>query len=84
MTNLEDEGKVVYVLCLDCKAFDTFSHNVLLEKLSPHGLGGCTLFSKTLSGWLGTESGGDGSYIQLGAAHYWCSPELSIWASSDL
>jgi len=25
------------------KAFDTFSHSVLLEKLAAHGLGGCTL-----------------------------------------
>ncbi|KAK4813862.1 hypothetical protein QYF61_001960 [Mycteria americana] len=44
VTCLVDEGKAVDVIYLDfSKAFDTVSHNILLEKLAAHGLGRCTL-----------------------------------------
>ncbi|KAJ7423671.1 RNA-directed DNA polymerase from mobile element jockey-like protein [Willisornis vidua] len=44
VTHLEDEGKAVDVVCLDfSKAFDTVSHNTLLEKLVAHGLDKPTL-----------------------------------------
>ena len=39
-----DEGKAVDVVSLDfSKASDTISHGILLEKLTAHGLDGCTL-----------------------------------------
>ena len=41
---LVDEGKAVDVIYLDfSRAFDTVSHNILLEKLVAHGLDRCTL-----------------------------------------
>ncbi|KAJ7409653.1 RNA-directed DNA polymerase from mobile element jockey-like protein [Willisornis vidua] len=44
VTHLVDEGKAVDVVYLDfSKAFDTFSHNILLEKLVAHGLDKRTL-----------------------------------------
>ena len=44
MTCLVDEGKTVDVVYLDfSKAFDTVPHNILVEKLAAHSLGGCTL-----------------------------------------
>ncbi|RMC05555.1 hypothetical protein DUI87_18751 [Hirundo rustica rustica] len=39
VTHLVDVGKAVDVVCLDfCKAFDTISCHILLEKLAAHGL----------------------------------------------
>ncbi|KAK4828134.1 hypothetical protein QYF61_023932 [Mycteria americana] len=54
VTCLVDEGKAVDVVYLDfSKAFDTVSHSILLEKLSAHGLDGCTLcwVKNWLDGW---------------------------------
>ncbi|GAB0185563.1 hypothetical protein GRJ2_001021600 [Grus japonensis] len=51
VTHLVDEGKAVDVVCLDFgKAFDTFSHGILLEKLAAHGLDGCML--RWVKNWL--------------------------------
>ena len=51
MTHLVDERKAVDVVYLDfSKAFDTISHNILLEKLAAHGLDGSTLCS--VENWL--------------------------------
>jgi len=42
--HLVDEGKAVEFVYLDfSKAFATISHTILLEKLTAHGLDGCTL-----------------------------------------
>ncbi|GAB0177746.1 hypothetical protein GRJ2_000239900 [Grus japonensis] len=50
-TYLVDEGKAVDVVYLDfSKAFDTVSHNILLEKLAAHGLDGHTL--RCIKIWL--------------------------------
>ena len=44
MTHLVDEGKVVDVVYMDFSmVFDTVPHNILVEKLSAHGLDGHTL-----------------------------------------
>ncbi|GAB0179474.1 mitochondrial enolase superfamily member 1 [Grus japonensis] len=51
---LVDEGKAVNVVYLDfSKAFDTISHNILLEKLAAHSLEECTLLwvKNWLDGW---------------------------------
>ncbi|XP_017669160.1 PREDICTED: LOW QUALITY PROTEIN: RNA-directed DNA polymerase from mobile element jockey-like [Lepidothrix coronata] len=51
VTHLVDEGKAVDVVYLDfSKAFDTVSHNILLEKLVAHGLDKCTL--SWIRSWL--------------------------------
>ncbi|KAK4816560.1 hypothetical protein QYF61_017950 [Mycteria americana] len=51
VTRLVDEGKAVDVVYLDfSKAFDTVSHSILLEKLTAHGLDGCTL--RWVKNWL--------------------------------
>jgi len=51
VTHLVDEGKAVDIIYLDfSKAFDTFPHSILLEKLTAHGLDGCTLHWK--KNWL--------------------------------
>jgi len=56
VTHLEDEGKAVYVVYLDfSKAFDTVSHNILVEKLAAHGLDGCTSHWVKLAGWPGPK-----------------------------
>ena len=54
VTRLVDEGKAVGVVYLDfSNAFDTFPHNILVEKLAAHGLDGCTLcwVKLWLNGW---------------------------------
>uniref|UniRef100_A0A8B9CEQ4 Reverse transcriptase domain-containing protein n=1 Tax=Anser brachyrhynchus TaxID=132585 RepID=A0A8B9CEQ4_9AVES len=54
VTRLVDEGKAVDVVYLDfSKAFDTVSHNILLEKLAAHGLDWRTLcwVKNWLDGW---------------------------------
>jgi len=46
-----NEGKAVDVVYLGfSKAFDTVPHSILLEKLSAHGLDGCTL--RWIKNWL--------------------------------
>ena len=51
VTCLVDEGQAVDVVYLDfSKAFDTVPHNILVEKLSAHGLDGCTL--RWVKHWL--------------------------------
>ena len=53
MTCLVDEGKAVGVVYLDlCKAFDTISHSILLEKKAGYVLGRFTLhwINKWLAG----------------------------------
>jgi len=51
VTRLVDEGKAVDVVYIDFnKAFDTVSHNILLEKLTAHGLDVCTLY--WIKNWL--------------------------------
>jgi len=43
VTCLVNEGKTVDVVYLDFhKAFDTVPHSILMEKVAPHGLDGCT------------------------------------------
>jgi len=44
VTRLVNEGKAVDVVYADfSKAFDTAPHSILMEKLTAHGLDGCTL-----------------------------------------
>jgi len=51
VTCLIDEGKAVDAVYLDfSKAFDNVLHNILLEKLTAHGLDGCTLL--WIKNWL--------------------------------
>ncbi|XP_064919159.1 limbic system-associated membrane protein isoform X1 [Columba livia] len=51
VTHLVDEGKAVDVAYLDfSKAFDTVSHNILLQKLVARGLDKCTL--RWVKNWL--------------------------------
>ncbi|KAJ7422905.1 rna-directed dna polymerase from mobile element jockey-like [Willisornis vidua] len=70
VTCLVEEGKAVDVVCLDfSKAFDTVSHNMLLEKLAAHSLDmeGTLCWVRS---WLeGPESAGEWSCIQLAAGH---------------
>jgi len=55
VTHLVDEGKAVDVVCLDfSKAFDIFSHSVLLEKLAAHSLDGHSLH--WVKNWLNGQS----------------------------
>jgi len=64
MTCLVDEGKAVDVIYLDfSKAFDTVSHNILLEKLAAHCLDRCAPhWVKKTAGWPNAERCGE-----------WCS-----------
>jgi len=63
VTCLVDERKAVDVVYLDfCKAFDTVSHSILLEKLFAYGLDGCTLlWVKNTAGWQSPKSCGEWS-----------------------
>ncbi|RMC15908.1 hypothetical protein DUI87_08113 [Hirundo rustica rustica] len=62
VAHLVDEGKAVNVFSLNfIKAFDTIYYSILLEKPSAHGLDRYNLSGKKLSGWLGPESGDEGS-----------------------
>jgi len=55
VTHLVDEGKAVDVVYLDfSKAFDTVPHSILLEKLTAHGLDGCTL--PWIKNWLNGQA----------------------------
>jgi len=54
VTRLVDEGKAVDVVYLNFrKAFDTVPHSILLEKIAPHGLDGCTTHwvKNWMDGW---------------------------------
>ena len=54
VTRLVDEGQSVDMVYLDfSKAFDVVLHNILVVKLSAHGLDGCTLrwVKHWLDGW---------------------------------
>jgi len=61
VTHLMDEGKAVDVVYLDfSKAFDTNSHNILLDKFSAHGLDGHAFcWVKKLAGWPDLKSCGE-------------------------
>lgn len=79
-----DEGKAVDVVCLHLsKAFDTFSHGFLLEKLAAYSWLGQMLCSldKKLPVWLGPETGGMELHPACGCSPL-VSPRLSIGASS--
>ncbi|GAB0197903.1 mitochondrial enolase superfamily member 1 [Grus japonensis] len=53
VTRLVDDGKAVDVVYLDfCKAFDTVSHSILLEKLTAQGLDGHMLRWVKKTGWM--------------------------------
>ena len=55
MTHLVNEGKAVDVVYMDfSKAFDTISHSILLEKLTAHGLDGCTIH--WIKNWLDVQA----------------------------
>ena len=55
VTNSVDEGKGVDVVYLDSsKVFDTISCRILLEKLTGHGLDGCTLC--WVKNWLDAQA----------------------------
>lgn len=52
MTHIVDEKAVNFVHLYLSKAFDTFFHSLILEKLAALGLYRCTL-AKKLAAWLG-------------------------------
>lgn len=65
--DLVNGGKAVYVVCLDfSKAFDIISYNILLDKLSAHGLDSGTIGWVKNCVWLGPWGGAEWSYIRLG------------------
>ncbi|KAJ7405465.1 rna-directed dna polymerase from mobile element jockey-like [Pitangus sulphuratus] len=73
VTHLVDERKAVDFVYVDfSKAFDIVSHNTFPWL-------GCmySRLGKNLAKWLGPESGGEWSFIQLVAGHKWC-PQDSV------
>ena len=84
VTRLVDEGKAVDVVYLDfSKAFDTVSHSILLEKLAAHGLDRRAL--RWVKNWLDGRAQRvvvNGVKSSWWLVTKWCSPGLSIGASS--
>lgn len=85
MTCLVEKGKSVDLVYLDFgKAFDTNSHTILLEKLTAHGLDGCTVSWVKI--WLdgcakkvvgnGVNSMGGWSLVVFPRGQYWSQSHL--------
>lgn len=67
-----DEGKTVDVIYLDfSKAFGTVFHNIHLEKLAAHGLGGCMIL------WVKSSLGGQAQRVKANGIKFSCRPVTS-------